>query len=294
MSEQSRRGLGRSLDALLGTVSRHADATHAAEPELREIPVDCLQPGRHQPRRRFDDQALAELAASITAQGVVQPIVVRFIGPERFEIVAGERRWRAAQLAGLKTIPAVIRSLDERGAMAVALVENIQRADLNPLEEAVALHKLIEECHLTHEQVAEAVGRSRAAVTNLLRIMDLNQEVQEFVRQGQLSLGHAKVLLGTSGGSQTDLARKAVEQQLSVRQIELLIKAGQKAVHREEKTPTQETMELQKRIADDLGLPIRLQVDSKGRSQILIRCKNSRELDGFVRRISAGRKDFDD
>jgi ParB family transcriptional regulator, chromosome partitioning protein len=286
--------MGRSLDALLGSVGRHADASHAAEPELREIAVDSLQPGRHQPRRRFDEQALAELASSIATQGVVQPIVVRFVGPERFEIVAGERRWRAAQLAGLKTIPAVIRSLDDRGAMAVALVENIQRADLNPLEEAVALHKLIEDCHLTHEQVAEAVGRSRAAVTNLLRIMDLNPDVQEFVRQGQLSLGHAKVLLGTTGSSQSDLARKAVDRQLSVRQLEVLIKSGQEAARPKEKAPAQETVELEKRIADDLGLPIRLQVDSKGRSQILIKCRNARELDEFVLRISASRKGLEE
>src|SRR3569623_103728 len=184
-----------------------------------------MGPGAHQPRRHFDETALATLADSIRAQGVVQPILVRPIGADRYEIIAGERRWRAAGIAGLKTIPAVVRQMDDRTARAVALVENIQRADLNPLEESEALHKLIEEHGLTHQQCAESVGHSRATVSNLLRLMELNSDVQELVRSNQISLGHAKVLLGVEGARQSSLAKLVVSGQLSVRATEALVQA---------------------------------------------------------------------
>lgn len=285
MSVQKKRGLGRGLEVLLSSGSALDESEPGGTDTQREIAIDRLQAGAHQPRRHFDEDALAELASSITAQGVVQPIVVRPIGAERYEIVAGERRWRAAKLAGLRSIPAVVRTLDERGAMAVALVENIQRADLNPLEEAVALHRLIDECQLTHEQVAEAVGKSRAAVSNLLRLMELNEDVQMLVREARLSLGHAKVLLAVSGARQSSLARLVADQRLSVRQTEALVQAE---THRKDKParPANPAAELQSRIAQCIGLPVSVQQDTSGRGRITIRFKSGAELDGLLQRIA--------
>lgn len=272
-----KRGLGRGLDALLSSGSA---PTETSADEQRELSVDTLQPGKHQPRRHFDDEALAALADSIRAQGVVQPIVVRPAGGDRYEIVAGERRWRAAKLAGLKAVPVVVRALDERGAMAVALVENIQRADLNPLEEAEALHKLIEECGLTHEKVAEAVGRSRAHVTNLLRLMDLDADVQALVRDGRLSLGHAKVLLGAPGARQPALARLVVERQLSVRQTEVLLHAEggtPKAKPGKPRVPA-----VEKQISAKIGLPVRLHQGDSGRGKLTVSFRSHEELERLL------------
>lgn len=217
-------GLGRGLDALLRTYGDD-DEEGSAAGELRELPLDAMIPGPHQPRRRFDEAALESLAKSISAQGVVQPIVVRPGPSGRYEIIAGERRWRAAKLAGLSRIPAVVRSMEARAAMATALVENIQRADLNPLEQADALRQLIDECGLTHEQAAEAVGRSRTAVSNILRLLDLNPEVHALVRDERLTLGHAKVLLGVNRDHQPALAQRILALGLSVRQTERLARA---------------------------------------------------------------------
>lgn len=288
MSAHKKRGLGRGLDVLLGSGAMLPEAEPAPADGQREIALDRLQAGAHQPRRHFDEGALTELANSIAAQGVVQPIVVRPLGDDRYEIVAGERRWRAAQRAGLKAIPAVVRSLDERGAMAVALVENIQRADLNPLEEAEALHRLLDQCRLTHEQVAEAVGRSRAAVSNLLRLMELNPDVQTLVRQARLSLGHAKVLLGVSGERQSLLAAQVADQQLSVRQTEALLHA-QAAAPRAGKNGAAingAAAELQTSLTQRIGLPVSLQQDLSGRGRITIKFKTAVELDRLLQRIS--------
>lgn len=282
-SNKRRAALGRSLDALMSSGSV-ADEAEPAGATQHEIALDKLEPGRHQPRRHFDDEALTELAASISAQGVVQPIVVRPLDGDRYEIVAGERRWRAAQRAGLKSIPAVVRVLDERSAMAVALVENIQRADLNPLEEADALRKLIDECKLTHEQIAEAVGRSRAAVSNLLRLLDLNADVQQLVRENRLSLGHAKVLLGAEAARQSSLAQLVADQQLSVRQTEALVQGRASKVSRGESQPV--APEMQALLAKRFGLPVKLQQDAQGRGRITIHFKNASELDTLVRRFT--------
>lgn len=290
--------LGRGLDALLSSASMRAgQGLHEAEDDVdtpapqqqREIAIARLQPGAHQPRRHFDEDALAELADSIAAQGVVQPIVVRPLGAERYEIVAGERRWRAAQRAGLTSIPAVVRDLDERGAMAVALVENIQRADLNPLEEAQALQRLIDECHLTHEQVAKAVGRSRAGVTNLLRLMELEPDVQALVREARLSLGHAKVLLGVSGSRQSSLAKLVADQQMSVRQTEALVQGRGAANPSREAKPAADpaTAELQSHLQSRFGLPVRVQQDARGSGSITIKFKTGSELERLLQRISS-------
>lgn len=278
-----KRGLGRGLDALLGSMNAPAAEAGSdpapADAAPRELPLTQLSPGKHQPRRHFDEAALSELAESIRAQGVVQPIVVRPTGVERYEIVAGERRWRAAQRAGLKTIPVVIRALDERAAMAVALVENIQRADLNALEEAEALHRLIGECGLTHEACAEAVGKSRAAVSNLLRLMELEPEVQALLRAGNLSFGHAKVLLGVEGARQSQLAKQVIERQLSVRQTEALVHEEPRPAGR--KGPAAPAP-LEAELSRKWGSGVRLQQSAQGRGKLTIAFKSAAELDRLL------------
>lgn len=275
-----KRGLGRGLDVLLSSVANTVD--EEAGDQLRDIAIERLQPGRHQPRRQFDAAALDSLAESIRAQGVVQPIVVRAVGGDRYEIVAGERRWRAARQAGLKQVPAVVKTLDEQGAMAVALVENIQRADLNPLEEAEALHKLIRECGLTHEATATAVGRSRTHVTNLLRLIELNDDVQQLVRNGHLSFGHAKVLLGAEGARQSSLARLAVERQLSVRQTEALVHADGSGKPRAAKP---RAPALEQELTQKFGLPVRLQQSDSGRGRLTVSFRNPAELQALLARF---------
>ena len=272
-----KRGLGRGLDALLG-----GGGHNGPEPgeELVDVPVEQLQPGAHQPRQNFDAEALAALADSIRAQGVVQPIVVRAVAGGRYEIVAGERRWRAAQKAGLKTIPAVVRTMDDRAAMAVALVENIQRADLNPLEEATALKKLIDEVGLTHEQCSEAVGRSRVQVTNLLRLFELNEDVQALLRGGKLSLGHAKVLLGVTGPRQSSMAQLVIARQYSVRQTEELVRA---ALAGRSKTRKPSRSPIESDLSQKIGLPVRVQQGNDGGGRLTIRFKQKSELDKLVR-----------
>jgi len=266
-----KRGLGRGLDALLGNAAPQVD--EAAGDELKELPLDQLVPGRHQPRRQFDEAALQSLADSIRAQGVVQPVVVRSLAPQRYEIVAGERRWRASQLAGLSTIPAVIRRMEDRTAMAVALVENIQRADLNPLEEAEALRRLIDDCGLTHELAAEAVGRSRAAVSNLLRLMDLHAEVQALVRDGQISLGHAKVLLGAPLERQPSLAAQVLARELTVRQTEAML-AGVDKPKAEVLPPSSLEHELSERI----GMPVKLSRNAQNQGRLVISFRDEAQL----------------
>lgn len=274
MNAIKKRGLGRGLDALLSSV---APVTGPEGEELRELALEQLVPGKHQPRRQFDEEALNALADSIRAQGVVQPIVVRPAGADQYEIVAGERRWRAAQRAGLKQIPAVVRALDERGAMAVALVENIQRADLNPLEEAEALHRLIEECGLTHEACAEAVGKSRAAVSNLLRLMELNPDVQQLVRERALSFGHAKVLLAVQGARQSSLAKFVVDKHFSVRQTEVLVHATP-AEPKPRPTPTPVIGQIEEELSGRIGLPVKVQQNDRGRGKLTVSFKSNSEL----------------
>ena len=285
MNANKKRGLGRGLDALLGSVAP-AETPQPGD-QLRELALDQLSPGRYQPRRTFDQEALEALAESIRAQGVVQPIVVRPLegNPSRYEIVAGERRWRAARLAGLGTVPAVIRMIPDRSAMAVALVENIQRADLNPLEEAEALRRLIDECGLTHEETAAAIGRSRAAVSNLLRLMDLEPAVQALVRENRLSMGHAKVLVAVEGERQCALAQQVVEQSLSVRDTERLLAAsepdGRVSPARRKATPTP----LEQSLAERIGLPVQLQLRGAGRGRLVIGFSDQEQLDRLLKRL---------
>ncbi len=220
MAKKPRRGLGRGLDALLGDVPAQAEA----DEQVRRLPLDQIQPGRYQPRTEMDEEALQELAASIKSQGVVQPVVVRPLAEDSYELVAGERRWRASRLAGMADIPALVRDLPDQTVLAVGLIENIQREGLNPLDEAQALRRLIDECGLTHEQCAEAVGRSRASVTNLLRLVNLHADVQTLVREGELEMGHARALLGLPVDLQPGAAEKIRAQALNVRQTEALVR----------------------------------------------------------------------
>ncbi len=272
-----KRGLGRGLDALLGS-GAEADG----EDSLRELPLESLTPGPHQPRQYFDEEALDALAASIRTQGVVQPIVVRPTGAGRYQIVAGERRWRAAKLAGLKRIPAVVRSIDANTAMAVALVENIQRADLNPLEEAEALQRLIDDCGLTHEQTAQAVGRSRAAVSNLLRLMELHAHVQTLVRDNRLSLGHAKVLMGAPAERQAGLAQRVVALGLSVRQTEGLLKGPPTT-----KQPPDPSglSEYEQDLRQHLGAAVRIQSGKSGGGKLVIPFKDRAALERLIEQM---------
>ena len=283
-----KRGLGRGLDALLGSAPEgHQDGdalSEDARAALQAVSVDCLQPGPHQPRQYFDEEALQALAESIRSQGVIQPLLVRPAGGKRFEIIAGERRWRAAKLAGLPELPVIVREIDEQSAMAVALVENIQRADLNPLEEADAIHRLIEECGLTHAKAAEAVGRSRAAISNLLRLFDLPSEVQQMVRDGQLSFGHARALLQAPDAAQLGLAQRVAAQGLTVRQTEALARKAETpeapAPARREAAPSYRWAE--SALSEGVGLPVRIKAKESGRGQVTIAFRDQSEFDALM------------
>ena len=215
----NKRGLGRGLDALLGDVSVKEEKHH-----LQALPIEYMQRGKYQPRKDINPEKLQELADSIKSQGIIQPIVVRQIAFQKYEIIAGERRWRAAQLVGLSEVPVVIKEIDDRAAMAIALIENIQREDLNPLEEAESLKRLLDEFNMTHQLVAEAIGKSRTTVTNLLRLIELHPEVKKLLLSNQLEMGHARALLSVEGIKQVTLATKVVKEGLSVRATERLVK----------------------------------------------------------------------
>ena len=286
-----KRGLGRGLDALLGG---NAGATTSpgtgAEPphgELRNLPLDLIQRGRYQPRTDMHTESLEDLAESIRAQGVVQPIVVRPISDQRFEIIAGERRWRAAQLAGLQDIPAVVRDVPDRAAIAMALIENIQRENLNPMEEAQALQRLIDEFEMTHQQAAEAVGRSRTGVTNLLRLLELNQDVKLLVEKGQLEMGHARALLALKGAAQSEVARTVAERGLSVRETEDLVRRAQQPKPAAKATPRldPDVRRLQDDLTETLGASVQIQQGSKGKGKLVIQYNSLDELEGILSHI---------
>jgi ParB family chromosome partitioning protein len=254
---------------------------------LRSLPVDIIQRGKYQPRVDMHQESLQDLADSIGEQGVVQPIVVRSIGAGRYEIIAGERRWRAAQLAGLHEIPAVVREVDDRGAIAIALIENIQRENLNPIEEARALKRLVDEFGVTHEEAAHAVGRSRAAVSNLLRLLDLEETVKEMVERRELEMGHARALLALSGGRQIEAARQVVTRGLTVRATEGLVKSLQRpAIARPvalKKDPN--IQQLETSLADRLGASVRLRPGRGGKGKLEISYNSLDELDGILEHI---------
>ncbi|BBT19567.1 ParB/RepB/Spo0J family partition protein [Metapseudomonas otitidis] len=285
-----KRGLGRGLDALLGgnnaTVLQE-EASKADTRELQNLPLDLIQRGKYQPRRDMDPTALEELAQSIKAQGVMQPIVVRPIGGGRFEIIAGERRWRASQQAGLDRIPALVREVPDEAAIAMALIENIQREDLSPIEEAVALQRLQQEFQLTQQQVAEAVGKSRVTITNLLRLIGLPEEVKTLLAHGDLEMGHARALLGLPLERQVEGARHVVARGLTVRQTEALVRqwlnTREKPVEAVKSDP--DISRLEQRLAERLGAPVQIKHGQKGKGQLVIRYNSLDELQGVLAHI---------
>ena len=278
------KGLGRGLDALLtGSDKPHGD-------EQRNLPVDRLKPGKYQPRTHMDESSLSELAASIRAQGVMQPILVRAIdntpGAERYEIVAGERRWRAAQLAELSEVPVLVRSIPDEQALAMALIENIQRENLNPLEEAQGLQRLIREFGLTHQQAADAVGRSRPAATNLLRLLQLAAAVQEMLMTGKLDMGHARALLPVAGAQQVALAQRIVQKGLSVREAERLVQQLLTPPKTSpEKVIDRDLLRLQEELSDGLGANVAIRSNKKGAGKVTIDFSSLDQLDGLISRL---------
>lgn len=285
-----KRGLGRGLDALLGAnaVSTAAGTDAGQSGRLYEFPVDIIHRGQFQPRNDFESGALEELADSIRAQGVVQPIVVRPLAdkPGHYEIIAGERRWRATQLAGLHNIPAVVRDVPDQAAMAMGLIENIQREELNPMEEAAALQRLISEFELTHQEAAEAVGRSRAAVSNLIRLLTLEPEAKKLLETGKLEMGHARALLAIVGEKQHQAARQVVAKGLSVRETERLVRRLlNPAPAKTTRTPDADTVRLQDALAEKLGANVQIQHGPQGKGKLVIHYHNLDELDGILEHI---------
>jgi ParB family chromosome partitioning protein len=277
-----RKALGRSFDTLLSS----AASAERAEGDLKNLPVDLIQRGKYQPRVDMHADSLQDLADSIKAQGVVQPVVVRPIGSGKYELIAGERRWRASQMAGLHEIPAVVRDVEDRAAIAMALIENIQRENLNPLEEARALERLIDEFDMTHEQAAEAVGRSRAAVSNLLRLLDLGAATRKLVEDGKLEMGHARALLGLKGTVQDETARIVATRGLSVREAEALVRrqlADKPAPPPRRLDP--DVRRLQEDLSGRLGARVTLQPGPKGRGKLIITYTSLDELDGILEHI---------
>ncbi len=277
-----KRGLGRGLNALLGDAS-----PQSREATEKRLPVELLQRGKFQPRRDIDRERLQELADSIGAQGVIQPIVVRPLDDEKYEIVAGERRWRAAQLAGLQEVPVIIRDISDQTAMALALIENIQREDLNPLEEAEGLHRLLNEFNMTHQQVADAIGKSRTTVTNLLRLLDLEAPVKDHLAKGAIEMGHARALLGVDGTIQVQAAEKVVAKGLTVRATEKLVKELQGAGTDEPEPsfPDPDIEALQTQIGEKLGARVSIQHKASGKGRLVINYTTLEELEGVLERI---------
>ena len=287
-----KRGLGKSLDALLvgsfmaSPATDTAEATQpGAQDTLSHLPLDLIQSGKYQPRRIMDPEALEELASSIKAQGVIQPIVVRSISGGRYEIIAGERRWRASMLAELATIPAVIRDVPDEAAVAMALIENIQRENLNPIEEGFALQRLLEEFSMTHQQVADAVGKSRATVTNLLRLLALNEEVRTLVEQGDLEMGHARALLTLTEALQIQAAETIIAKGLSVRETEELVRRMQLPASMTKpvaKSIDPDIKRLQQELAHKIRLKVAIKCNAKGKGKLVIEYTNLTELDGLL------------
>jgi len=280
-------GLGRGLDALLGGRPAAGQESTAAEgSELQNLGIEQLQPGQYQPRSIMDQDKLQELADSIEAQGIVQPIVVRQLTDQRYEIIAGERRWRAAQLARLSEVPVLVKQVDDQQTIAMALIENIQREDLNPLEEALALQRLIEEFTITHAQAAEAVGRSRVAVSNLLRLLELSNAVKDMLNDGLLEMGHARCLLTLDKADQAAVAKQIVAKKMSVRQAEALVKSfKQPKVTKAPQEKQADIKHLEQQLSEKLCAKVDVQHSAGGKGKLVIHYHNSDELDGILERI---------
>ena len=279
------KGLGRGLDSLLSGTSMDQQEATVGEPQ--SLPVDALRPGKYQPRAGMDPATLSELADSIRAQGILQPILVRPVGEGKYEIIAGERRWRGARMAGLPSVPVVVRHIPDDAALAAALIENIQRENLNPLEEATGIQRLIAEFNLTHEDAAKAVGRSRAAVTNLLRLLNLAQPVREMLLANQIDMGHARALLAVTAAKQIEIANQVVKARLSVRQTEQWVARAQQAPRATAKTPDRDIARLEEEISDRLGTKVAIQSGLKGSGVLKISFQNLSDLDRVLLKLRA-------
>jgi ParB family transcriptional regulator, chromosome partitioning protein len=272
------KGLGRGLDALLGSDDLPREA-------LATVDVAAIRPGRYQPRTQMDERSLAELAQSIRSQGLLQPVVVRRLDGG-YELVAGERRWRAAQMAGLERIPAIVRDVPDEAALVMALIENVQREDLNPMEEAAAVERLIDEFKMTHEQAADAVGRSRSATSNLLRLLKLARPVQDMVMRGALEMGHARALLALDGARQIELATRIGARELSVRETEALVQRLLRApVQRRRKRADRDLERLAEELSERLGTTVEIRASRKGRGKLLLHYSSLDHLDELLKRL---------
>ena len=281
-----KRGLGRGLDALLGAKPKDVANKTANDKQLTELDVDLIKPGKYQPRTKMDMMKLRELADSIKAQGMVQPVIVRSTGKNTYEIIAGERRWRAAQIAELSKIPVVVRNVDDRQTIAMALIENIQREDLNPLEEAIALQRLIQEFELTHQEAANAVGRSRVAVSNLLRLLDLHKDVKSLLDDGKLEMGHARALLALEKNQQLKAAHEIIAKAMSVRVTEKFIKSfGKEKSAPQEKKVDRDIQRLEQELTEKLCSAVEIKHSKKGKGKLIINYHSVDELDGILARI---------
>ena len=276
------KGLGRGLDALLSGGEERVDDA------LTELAVGLLKPGRFQPRTRMDPQSIAELADSIKAQGLIQPILVRPVENGKYEIIAGERRWRASQLAGLTQVPVVIRAVADKAALAMALIENIQREDLNPLEEATGIQRLVDEFEMTHEVAAQAVGRSRSAVSNLLRLLNLSKAVQDLLMQGKIEMGHARALLAVSGPRQAEMAHQIISRNLSVRETEQLVgqtETTSRKIPRKQPRKDRDLQALEEELSEILGTTVKLKTVRGGRGKLTIDYANLDQLDNVIQKL---------
>jgi len=280
---QKKRGLGRGLSELLGDVS--APVAEKSQ-DTQNLPIEFLQRGKYQPRKDMDPEKLKELSDSIAAQGIIQPIIVRKIDSEKYEIIAGERRWRAAQLAELRDVPVLVKDLDDRSVMAIALIENIQREDLNALEEAEALHRLQDEFELTHQQIATAVGKSRTTITNLLRLLELAGEVKGMLGKGLLEMGHARALLGLDEAKQIEIANKAVKQGLTVRAVEKLVREQHEDKPAVVKKVDPDTLRLQRDLSERTGAKVEINHQSSGKGKLIFTYTSLEELEGIIKKIN--------
>lgn len=284
-----KRGLGRGLDALLtnGKPSAHTESqVESQQAELQKLPIEWLQPGKYQPRKDMSQDALDDLASSIRAQGVIQPIVVRPVDTNRFEIIAGERRWRASQLAGLAEVPCILKDVPDEAAVAIALIENIQREDLNAMEEAVALQRLLSEFELTHQQVADAVGKSRASVTNLLRLNQLADEVKTLLEHGDIEMGHARAILALPADLQPEAGRIVAAKQLTVREAESLVRRFLEPVPaKENKVKDPDVVALESKLSEKFGAPVSISYNRKGKGELVINYSSLPELDGILNKL---------
>jgi len=278
------KGLGRGLDALLD-----AESEVPARESMATVDIDRIQPGRYQPRTKMDAESLNELAASIKAQGLMQPVLVRPAGADRYELIAGERRWRAARIAGLAEVPVVVRDVPDQAALAMSLIENIQREDLNPLEEAQGVQRLVSEFKLTHQEAADAIGRSRAATTNLLRLLNLPQSVQQLVLDGQLDMGHARALLALDGELQVATAKKVADKGLSVRETEQLVNDllhPKARIPRPKARSGRDIQRLEEEVSESLGTTVEIKSGKKGSGRLVVHYMSHEHLDELLLKLT--------